>query len=272
MATPHKDRSLNPLLVFPAVVLCWAIIRIFGHLSATIFILIFAGIIGLLVYKTLRPRRLRAKALVKVGAKIDTHMQELLRRRAQLVRTDPYGKVQLEKWTKEAEYFVRHHIMPVLTRAETAALAKGDVSLSGIVQRRVERSAKDRPTFSGFSDSFTPSDFEMFCAAQLRSSGWEARVTLQSRDQGVDVIAEKSGVRVVFQCKLYTSPVGNKAVQEIAAGRAHEQAHYAAVVTNHRYTSAAEQLASTNEVLLLHYSDLPNFERVLARSRADSHI
>jgi HJR/Mrr/RecB family endonuclease len=52
--------------------------------------------------------------------------------------------------------------------------------------------------FSEFSNDLSPTDFEIFCAEQLKRSGWDARVTLQSRDQGVDVIGEKAGVRIVF--------------------------------------------------------------------------
>ena len=59
------------------------------------------------------------------------------------------------------------------------------------------------------------------------------------------------------------SPVGNKAVQEIVAGRAHEQAHHGVVVTNNRYTSAAEQLAAANGIMLLHFRDLVNLETLL---------
>src|ERR1700730_11505635 len=66
------------------------------------------------------------------------------------------------------------------------------------------------------------------------------------RDQGVDVVAEKNGIRLVLQCKLYSRPVGNKAVQEAAAARAHEAADYGVVVSNNRYTQDAQQLASTN--------------------------
>jgi restriction system protein len=97
----------------------------------------------------------------------------------------------------------------------------------------------------------------------LKVAGWDAQVTIASRDQGVDVIAEKAGKRVVLQCKLYSGPVGNGAVQEIAAGRAHERADYAAVVTNSRYTAPAEQLASTNGILLLHYRDLSKLDELL---------
>ena len=81
------------------------------------------------------------------------------------------------------------------------------------------------------------------------------------------MIAQKDDIRVVLQCKLYSAPVGNKAVQEIVAGKAHEQAHHGDVVTNNRYTSAAEELASTNGVLLLHYSDLVKLEALLSSAQ-----
>ena len=87
---------------------------------------------------------------------------------------------------------------------------------------------------------------------------------MQGRDQGVDVVAEKGSIRVVVQCKLYARPVGNKSVQEVAAARAHEQASYGLVVTNNRYTTAAEQLAATNGILLLHYRDLHNLDDILS--------
>jgi len=113
----------------------------------------------------------------------------------------------------------------------------------------------------------TPTEFETFCAEELRRAGWNARVTMQSRDQGVDVIAEKNGVRVVLQCKLYARPVGNKSVQEAAAARAHEQADFGIVVTNNRYTQDAEQLASTNKILLLHYTDLRNLDDLVGEKQ-----
>ncbi len=127
----------------------------------------------------------------------------------------------------------------------------------------VETEREKNPAFVAFSDDMTPSEFETFCAEQLRRAGWNARVTMQSRDQGVDVVAEKRGVRVVLQCKLYARPVGNKSVQEAAAARAHEQADYGIVVSNNRYTQDAEQLASTNKILLLHYTDLCNLDNII---------
>jgi HJR/Mrr/RecB family endonuclease len=79
----------------------------------------------------------------------------------------------------------------------------------------------------------------------------------------VDVIAEKPDQRIVVQCKLYSSPVGLKAVQEIAAGKVHELANHAIVVSNQRFTTAAAQIAATNGVLLLHHDDLRQIDRLL---------
>ena len=50
----------------------------------------------------------------------------------------------------------------------------------------------------------------------------------------------------------------------MAASRAHERADYAAVVSTSFYTLAAEQLAQTNGVLLLHFSQLDELEDLLA--------
>jgi len=100
------------------------------------------------------------------------------------------------------------------------------------------------------------SEFEQNCATRLRQAGWAAAVLGQSGDQGVDILAKKRGVRVVFQCKCYATPVGNSAVQEAYAGRAHSQAHHAAVVGKSGYTRSARDLAGRVGVLLLCPSDL----------------
>lgn len=108
-------------------------------------------------------------------------------------------------------------------------------------------------------DSLDPVQFEHYCADLLNSSGWNARVTQASGDQGIDVIAMYGNVKAVLQCKKYSQPVGNAAVQEVIAGKAFEQAHVAAVVSNATYTPSAKQLASTTGVHLLHFSGLQQF-------------
>lgn len=121
------------------------------------------------------------------------------------------------------------------------------------------------PSAPSFDPNMTPKEFEDFCADVLDHGGWRASVTKASGDQGVDVVATKKTTKVVFQCKLYSSPVGNKAVQEAIAGKAFLKAQAAAVVSNMHYTPAAQELASATGVRLMHYRDLyhlnPSFFR-----------
>lgn len=136
------------------------------------------------------------------------------------------------------------------------------------IEQRVVNAALHGRMLASFPVISTPAEFEKFYAEALRVCGWQVWLTPICRDQGVDVIAEKGGVRVVLQCKLYSNPVGNKAVQEIAAGRAHQQAHFGAVVTNNSYTASAKELATTNGICLLHHTDLPWLEQFLGMATA----
>jgi restriction system protein len=127
--------------------------------------------------------------------------------------------------------------------------------------------AHERINGPQFRESMSPQEFEHYCADVLRQARWEARVTPASGDQGVDIIADKRGLRVVVQCKKYSKPVGNRAVQEIVAAIAHEEADRGVVVATCGFTPAAERLARSNDVLLLHHSDLHRIEKLL-RGRA----
>jgi HJR/Mrr/RecB family endonuclease len=209
----------------------------------------------------------RRNLFKKASGTIERQKKALVRRRAQLVRHDAYGKPLLDKWTDEIDYFITHHIAPALTTRERDMLSSARTAIADLVASRVEAELRAEPAFRGFSDAMSPADFEVFCAEELRRTGWTASVTGQSRDQGADVIAEKAGTRVVLQCKLYSRQVGNKSVQEAAAARAHELADHAIVVTNNGYTPAAEALAATNRIFLLHYKDLSNLEGILRLRR-----
>jgi len=201
----------------------------------------------------------------KIAMAVEQQSTPLMRRRAQLVRLDAYGKPQTDKWIKEIEYFISQHIRPSLTKCEQSALGRNYEDVVEFIRTRVEIALGNQPEAQAFPGDMTSGEFENYCAQELRRKGWDARVTMQSRDQGVDVVAEKAGRRVVIQCKLYSGPVGNKSVQEATAARAFEQADVGIVVSNSRYTSAAEQLAASNRILLLHYRDLQNLDEILGR-------
>ena len=86
-------------------------------------------------------------------------------------------------------------------------------------------------------DYMTGEDFEVYVAMILQQIGFvNVQLTKGSGDQGVDIIAEKDGVKYAFQCKRYDKPVGSKAVQEVFAGKFFYHCHAAVVVTNNYFT------------------------------------
>ncbi|MCR9148229.1 MAG: restriction endonuclease [Rhodobacteraceae bacterium] len=120
----------------------------------------------------------------------------------------------------------------------------------------------------GFDPNTIPSDgfeFEHWVANSLKHFGWDAAATNGAGDQGVDVIAKKQGVSVGIQCKLYSSNVGNKAVQEIIAARGFFDLDYGCVISNAGYTQSAQDLACKSEIKLLSHFDIPNFNRIFLK-------
>ncbi len=109
----------------------------------------------------------------------------------------------------------------------------------------------------------SPYEFEKECARILNKKGFNARATKGSGDQGVDVLAEKNNIKIAIQCKQYSKPVGNKAVQEVIAGKNFYNAQYAAVVSNASFTPSARKLAAKCGVILLDVRMLDNLEEYL---------
>ena len=93
-------------------------------------------------------------------------------------------------------------------------------------------------------------EFEVFVAELFKKMGYKASVTKASGDQGIDVVAEKNGVRYGIQAKCYSSNVSNSAVQEVVAGISFYKCDRAIVVTNNYFTSSAIDLAKANSVVL----------------------
>lgn len=95
-------------------------------------------------------------------------------------------------------------------------------------------------------------EYEQYCADYLNKHGYhDAKTTKASGDHGVDVIAFKRGKKYAVQCKYYSSPVGNKAIQEVYTGMALYDCDYGIVITNSTFTKQAKDEASKLGVKLM---------------------
>lgn len=205
---------------------------------------------------------------IRIKEIIEKHIKTLIRKHKLTVYEDDYGNVYYDKWDKEVEYFIEKVIrIDSIIRNLLRLSATG--SFPEFCTNIINNSIRDYGTNQLGHDAsvdinnLNSIEFEHYCADILRSSGWNVHVTQVSSDQGIDLIASYGNVKAVFQCKLYSQPVGNSAVQEIIAGKQFEQATIAAVVSNNSYTKSAKQLANATGVYILHYTELEQFaERV----------
>lgn len=93
--------------------------------------------------------------------------------------------------------------------------------------------------------------FENWCADALWSIGFsDVNVTPRSGDQGVDILAQKDGIKYAIQCKCYSSNLGNTPIQEVAAGKSLYRCHVGVVITNRYFTPKATELAEATGTLL----------------------
>lgn len=196
---------------------------------------------------------------------------KLLSRSKQLVHKDYYGDNKIDSWISELDRFIDDRIFH-LTRAAASYpqflehIAKA-YSLEYLLD--VDRDQLHTLVFDYISDLEFEDDndfivaevkngfeYEIAISNALSRLGWTVRMTGSGGDQGVDVLAERNGVLYAIQCKYYSTPVGNSAVQQVHAGAAYYGAPHSAVVSNAPYTKSAMQLADSLGVRLLHDRDL----------------
>lgn len=186
----------------------------------------------------------------------------------QLAVADAYGNTDMTKWNQHVSYFIINVIFrdfrsmgfdPSIYANDQNKLAQIYHQFSSILMEHI----KENQGYS-LDDIRTGIEYEHFCMHILEDNGWLVITTPVTGDQGADLIAANEGNRVVIQCKFYSKPVGNKAVQEAYAAKGFQQADYAAVVSNAAFTPSARQLASTNGVFLLHHDDLSKLKEILS--------
>jgi len=192
---------------------------------------------------------------------INKHIAVLSKKHKILYSKDDYGIIKKDKWYKEVKYFLDTVNLNINNEDEFEEFIE-------ILHDEIDEyndSIKSENDELEFDKNMSPNDYEYYCKDILVAQGIDARVTKQSGDQGVDVIVHNKNneIVVVIQCKLYSSAVGNKAVQEVYSAKQHFGAKFAMVVTNNTYTKSAIELSNTTGVKLLHHEDLKDFSKIL---------
>lgn len=190
----------------------------------------------------------------RVCKKIDDRWEYLgpLLKRAAL-KTDKYGEADLSGITDELDEFIDHYF------ESSDFIFWYDKAPSIIFQPYVVS------RLSAFGTDDIPEngiEFEHWCAERIDRQGWKVQVSQASGDQGVDIIAIRDGTKVAIQCKRYSQPVGNKAVQEAYSGSRFSDAQEACVIATAGYTRSARELAASTNVKLIDADNIAQFSEV----------
>jgi restriction system protein len=198
---------------------------------------------------------------------VNDHRAALVRNLERAVKRNDYGAViEDRRYEALAEFFAS-------IRLDRQAIPTNE-AIQVVSEQLASCDEQDRVV--GFDPASLPGDghaFESWVAAALSSFGWEAKVTAASGDQGIDVIATRDGRTLGLQCKLYSCPIGNKAVQEAHAGKAFYGAERVGVLSNATFTNSARDLATATGVLLLSHHDIPQlFEKAFPDTAAKTAV
>lgn len=107
-------------------------------------------------------------------------------------------------------------------------------------------------------------EFEKYCAELFRLLGHSVKITKGSGDYGADLILDNS---TSVQCKLYSNPVGLRALQEVYSSMAKYKTNRACVITNSTFTKQAIDYSRMANIELIDYGKLRKMvEYVLEQS------
>ena len=113
-------------------------------------------------------------------------------------------------------------------------------------EQSVNYNDEEESVQNSYRSNLTGEEFEHAIANLLIKNGFQnVRVTQYQGDYGIDVLGDKDGIKYAFQCKYSSYPkIGNKAVQEVYAGKAYYNCDIGVVVTNKSFTDPAIQQAN----------------------------
>lgn len=206
----------------------------------------------------------------KLSTAMQSHEAALISYFYQSRREDQFGNVDDSRWQTMINTFLRTQVVSgVIDFAQWRAGKIGQQAAKAVddfTRLRISEGRAANPLAHVEASSLTPTEYERHCGDLLRERGWQIRMTPPTRDGGADFIAEKGPHRLVVQCKRYSQPVGNKAVQEVNSAVRLYNGNLACVVAPSGFTAQAQREAHGLSIHLLHHSSLQTFADMLEAS------
>ena len=239
--------------------------KIFFIISISLFIFISFKIIRNQIINKRRNQinnSLNANYFIEtINNLIEENKYNLLEERIRLKNNDAYGNEDIRRWIGSP---------PLEEKTILKNIASGSNRFKeGIPyfwEKVILRKFEGQKSFFEKWDNYKKGiRFENHCMEILKHNGWNVKRTPNTGDQGVDLIASIENLRISIQCKNHNKAVGNKAVQEISAGKLYWKCTHAILVSNSGFTKSAYKLAKENKVKLINEYELINLGNIVLK-------
>lgn len=187
---------------------------------------------------------------------IKKYQSTLCRKFKQTHYADDYGKTIENGWYREIQYFIENVMVDELSSIDGLDMGRIVHNIDTYINEVINNEDTNNETIYKKEDIKTGIDYENFVENILNNADFNVSRTPTTGDQGVDLIVTKNNIKIAVQCKFYSKPVGNKAVQEVIAGKDFYECEYACVVSNNTFTTAAKKLASVSNVKLVNEDNI----------------
>lgn len=201
-------------------------------------------------------KNLKKRIIQETNIILNDNTEKIVSAYRNLVTEDAFGEKNYKKFKNELINFILKKSKFKEELDESGMFYQfGETqfdSVIEVIETFLEKEAEEME----YDSDMSPYDYEDFCANEFNKNGWRANSTKGTSDQGIDVIAKRKNKTLVAQCKKYSKPVGNKAVQEVVAGISFYKADVGIVIATNGYTKSAKSLASANNIKLIHHSEI----------------
>ena len=209
-----------------------------------------------------RKEKLKDQAIKEMASIVEKDFQKIAKAYRNTVTENAFGKKNYDKFTPQLSEYLFEQSEKAQDWVDENDWSHEDFintyikhAAPGLI-KVIESMLKEQDEDMEFSKSMDPYEYEQFCANEFKKTGWNAKTTKASSDQGVDVVAQRDDQIIVAQCKRFSKPVGNKAVQEVVAGMKFYDANVGIVIAPNGFTNSAEKLAAANKIKLIHHSQI----------------
>lgn len=261
----RKDGCLTAIII--TVIIAIIVAVYYYQLSGSLFVSIFIVSPVIVLIIGLLPMFIAKRKLIKLQEQEMKNQERIERELKQQRNIEAQQKEQLRKKNvEEVERYIQH--LKELQEIERSKQEEKEISIviKDDIQQTIENNLQSIDLMSGI-------EFESYCASLLESIGYKnVKLTKSSGDQGADIICERYGEKIAVQCKCYSSPIGNKPVQEVLAGKMYYDCNSAMVMTNSYFTQSAREIARKAKVRLCDRDNLADLLRELYYNRTNDNL